>query len=274
MAIPPDNNNNDEGRDNCQARVLMTGELKPGYKRAVSPQQKKSGFCKNWSKKKICCVSCLACVLVVVVVIVSLAATMFTMPEQPKDVESWENRFKTIKASKNFKIDGTYDLKSYDEGYKEFLTSMGIPWFVIPLILKSSEALEMEILEDGETMRTKSITAFKTSEHTYKFNETWSMEYGKGMGIMWNFCTREAVNVILCKCEEREKGWRISSKLTFTDDAMVNERIFHNDNIVAKKYYLKRDPDTYVETTTAEEVDFWSEEDEDGSDEWGNFFDD
>jgi len=126
MAIPPDNNNNDEGRDNCQARVLMTGELKPGYKRAVSPQQKKSGFCKNWSKKKICCVSCLACVLVVVVgnemkniytfwstedciilpilVIVSLAATMFTMPEQPKDVESWENRFKTIKASKNFKI--------------------------------------------------------------------------------------------------------------------------------------------------------------------------
>ena len=43
---------------------------------------------------------------------------------------------------------------------------------------------------------------------------------------------------------------------------------------VAKKYYEKRDPDTYVETTTAEEVDFWSEEKEDGSDEWSNFFDD
>jgi len=67
---------------------------------------------------------------------------------------------------------------------------------------------------------------------------------------------------------------RISSKLTFTDSAMVNERTFHNKNIVAKKYYEKRDPDTYVETTTAEEVDFWSEEKEDGSDEWSNFFDD
>lgn len=139
-----------------------------------------------------------------------------------------------------------------------------------------------------------SISAFKTQEMFYKFNETWSMEYGKGMGVMWNFCTREAVNVILCRCEEREKDWRISSKLTFTDSAMVNERTFHNKNIgislsikstrkgihfaklfsVAKKYYEKRDPDTYVETTTAEEVDFWSEEKEDGSDEWSNFFDD
>jgi len=273
MAIPPDNNNNHEVQDN-QARVLMTGELKPGYKRTVNHQQTKSGFCQHWSKKKICCVSCLACVLVVVVVIVSLAATMFTMPEQPKDVESWEKRFQSIKASKHFKLDGTYDLKSYDEGYKDFLTSMGIPWFVIPLILKGSETIEMEIFEDGVTVRTKTITAFKTQEMFYKFNETWSMEYGKGMGVMWNFCTREAVNVILCRCEEREKDWRISSKLTFTDSAMVNERTFHNKNIVAKKYYEKRDPDTYVETTTAEEVDFWSEEKEDGSDEWSNFFDD
>ena len=76
-----------------------------------------------------------------------------------------------------------------------------------------------------------SISAFKTQEMFYKFNETWSMEYGKGMGVMWNFCTREAVNVILCRCEEREKDWRISSKLTFTDSAMVNERTFHNKNI-------------------------------------------
>ena len=102
---------------------------------------------------------------------------MFTMPEQPKDVESWEKRFQSIKASKHFKLvresdryiltihyiqqDGTYDLKSYDEGYKDFLTSMGIPWFVIPLILKGSETIEMEIFEDGVTVRTKTITGLQ-----------------------------------------------------------------------------------------------------------------
>ena len=40
---------------------------------------------------------------------------------------------------------------------------------------------------------------FKTSEHLYKFGEWWEMEYGRGMGIMHIYCSREATNIILCR---------------------------------------------------------------------------
>ena len=99
---------------------------------------------------------------------------------------------------------------------------MGVPWFAIPLILSGSETLEMELLDGGDGARTKTITGncvnlksdilkitftpehpvfvdFVTSEHTYKFNTWWNMTYGRGMGTMWNFCTKEDFNVILCK---------------------------------------------------------------------------
>ena len=45
----------------------------------------------------------------------------------------------------------------------------------------------------------KSSSDFKTSEHLYKFGEWWEMEYGRGMGIMHIYCSREATNIILCR---------------------------------------------------------------------------
>ena len=32
--------------------------------------------------------------------------------------------------------DGTYTLVSYDDNYETYLKSMGIPWLVVPLILR------------------------------------------------------------------------------------------------------------------------------------------
>ena len=73
---------------------------------------------------------------------------------------------------------------------------MGVPWFVIPLILSGNEALEFEALTDGA--RTKTITDYVTNEHVYKWDQLWSMEYGRGMGTMWNLCSRNN-NVVQCK---------------------------------------------------------------------------
>ena len=36
-------------------------------------------------------------------------------------------------------------------------------------------------------------------EHVYKWDKWWSMEYGRGMGTMWNFCSRKTANVVECK---------------------------------------------------------------------------
>ena len=45
----------------------------------------------------------------------------------------------------------------------------------------------------------QSSSDFKTSEHSYKFGEWWEMEYGRGMGTMHIYCSREATNIILCR---------------------------------------------------------------------------
>ena len=35
----------------------------------------------------------------------------------------------------------------------------------------------------------------------------------------------------LKRSEERQKGWTLSSKMTFKHDGLVNERVFNNKNI-------------------------------------------
>ena len=127
-----------------------------------------------------------------------------------------------------------YDLKSVSDDYEEFLTAIGIPSFAVFFILRGSETLEMEILEDG-SVQSKTITGhhlfrsdllpsflwhmilphnlgyivkvvfcldFQTQEHRYEFDKEWTMEYGKGMGVMHVICTREELHILVCRCEK------------------------------------------------------------------------
>ena len=50
--------------------------------------------------------------------------------------------------------DGNYELVSFSESYQDFLTAMGVPWFVLPIILQANEKLEFEVLEDGARTKT------------------------------------------------------------------------------------------------------------------------
>jgi len=100
----------------------------------------------------------------------------------------------------------------------------------------------------------------------------WNMTYGRNMGIMWNNCTRETQNTILCQSEEREKGWLLTSKMIFSELGMVNERYFVQENISAKKYYHKvgsQGSDPSWTTEKIEEVDIFGENDED--DDWDDW---
>ena len=43
-----------------------------------------------------------------------------------------------------------YELVSYDENYEKYLKALGIPFFVVPLIVGASETLEFEASDDPE----------------------------------------------------------------------------------------------------------------------------
>ena len=52
---------------------------------------------------------------------------------------------------------GVYDLVSFSDSYEDFLTTMGIPSWVVFIIVRASETLEMEMVDDN-SVRSRVIT--------------------------------------------------------------------------------------------------------------------
>ena len=50
--------------------------------------------------------------------------------------------------------DGVYKLVSFSDSYSNYLSAMGVPWYVLPLVLSSSETIDIEVTEDGAKMAT------------------------------------------------------------------------------------------------------------------------
>ena len=46
-------------------------------------------------------------------------------------------------------------LMAYDDNYEPYLKSLGIPSFVVPLILRASETINVTVTETGATMTTE-----------------------------------------------------------------------------------------------------------------------
>lgn len=250
------------GKD-CPQTGFITG-------RSVEKAEYEAGSCccARWSKKKICGVTYLGCVVVTLIVIGSLVGSFLLKPTLEGNAEEWEGKlFQGRNLNSNINIDGSYTLKAFDENYEPYLRSLGIPGFVVPIILRASERITVIATDKGATMITE--TGWKTQEFSYEWNRVWNMTYGRNDGIMWNNCTRESPNVIFCSSEERDKQWFLTSRMTFSDLGMVNERHFLNENISAKKFYEKEAEDAINDEV--EEVDLFDDEDDEefGSDgEW------
>jgi hypothetical protein len=43
----------------------------------------------------------------------------------------------------------SFELVSYDESYGDYLRSMGIPFFIVPLIMGSAEVMTVKVTDDG-----------------------------------------------------------------------------------------------------------------------------
>jgi len=226
--------------------------------------------CGNCSKKKICCFSCLGCILAVLLVIGGAALYIFTRPNPFQDSAKWDAMLSSGEGLGNTSLDGIYTLVSYDDNYETYLKSMGIPWLVVPLILRGSESLEIKVTGDGAEIVT--VTDWVTRDMQFEFNQVFNMTYGRGMGTMYNICQRPRHNVVFCKSEEREKNWTLSSHMEFSEKGMVNERIFHNKNIGAKKFYQKEgsELEESFPVVAEKEVDIFADDDsdEEWSDDW------
>jgi len=262
---------------------------------AIDPQEEKTGFLsppnarkpppartrRKWTKKKICLLSCLCCALIVLSVIGGGLIYVFALgSEYSGNSAHWDTILNaSFYDTQEVRLSGVYELVSFDDQYDDYLKAMGIPFYIVPLIVKGSESITVELNDtdvDKASIKLTTITDWMTRESLFKLNEEFSMKYGKGNmgGFMHNTCQRPRPNIIHCKSEEREKKWNFESELIFSPAGMVNKRTFVNKEIVTHKFYhregypldakiIRKRDDKDVSQEDEVDTSFLFEEDED-----------
>ena len=118
---------------------------------------------KKKGKKGCCCECCTwkkACfifwIIIVILVLVFIglyfgAKSKLTGEATSEDSEEWEQSLSSNEDTQlgpTALINGQYKLVSYDENYETYLKAVGIPFFLVPLILSSSETLYITASDD------------------------------------------------------------------------------------------------------------------------------
>lgn len=225
------------------------------------------------SRKKILCFCCIGCTISVITVVAVCLAFILTRHQLSQDSQKWNHILEEESDSKNFSLNDTFILVSFDETYSDYLSAIGVPWFVRPLVLSGSESVTIGQTDRGaEVITSTDLVKMKfDQEMKFDWNTKFIMDYGTSpfSGQMHVICEKPSYHIILCSHEDREKGWNMTSRWIFSEIGMVNERLVTTQNIGTKKYYRRKDiqviEEVFDNIETTDEVsdsDDWDDDDD------------
>eukprot|EP00095_Tigriopus_kingsejongensis_P006335 maker-scaffold804_size94796-snap-gene-0.15 protein:Tk06335 transcript:maker-scaffold804_size94796-snap-gene-0.15-mRNA-1 annotation:"elements of external origin" len=136
-------------------------------------------------------------------------------------------------------LSGAYELVSFDPGYEDFLKSMGIPFFVLPIILNADETITIEATSEPPHWNITRDMAFTKKANNFTLDAEFELSWGRDQGTMHSTCSLEAPNVLACFSEERKRGWTFEDKMIFSHVGMINDKFFVTEGLRAKKFYQK-----------------------------------
>jgi len=137
-------------------------------------------------------------------------------------------------------ITGEYVLVSYDENYPELLKAYGIPSFIVPFILESSETINLS--RNGDRFKMVTITeGYPKKEVNFPIGQLFEKEWGqKAKGIMHSNCTLPEPKRLFCFLEERKKGWMLTEEYTFSKGGFINDCHFLTRKVKTKRFYQRK----------------------------------
>jgi len=240
--------------------------------------------CCKCSKIKCCGICCGTFILVILLVIASYFIFLKITSDSIDigDPDEWEAKLKNTKNTniKQIQISGLYQMESYDENFEKYLSAMGVPWYIMPLILASKETIRVEHSDEGSEIpwNFTTTTAMNEKRMEWRLNEQTTEPYGRGpmSGEFQKFCTRPVYNIVNCTILEKERNWFLSLEMEWTKGGMISTREFINEHIVTKRFYTRVDEneDNMVDEEDADDgndaEEDWSDAEEDGFDD---FFD-
>merc|ERR550519_1297820 len=125
---------------NMREEVVFIGR---NYKRKQTKYEDET-FC---SKKKMLCCCCLVCLVAVIAVVGICLVFILSRNQLSVDSRKWTHILEDQSESRDFSLNDTFILVSYDETYSDYLSAIGVPWFVRPLVLSGSESVTMGLTE-------------------------------------------------------------------------------------------------------------------------------
>jgi len=240
-----------------EARFKDTERLTTGKYPVITKSSK--GSAKDGSKNGCpkCC-TCKCCAITsgvifgVIVLILIIGGVMWKQRQDAAQEKvsqykagskEWKSKLENGPHNSSSGISGTYELKGYDENYEEYMKAYGIPSFILALIVGKPETLIVTKPDENESFYTmKKITydGASVDEHKFELNVQHETPYNKGKGSMQTICTAPEKNILECKKNETEKGWKITDRFEFGPLGIINTKTFHTKNIVTKKYYERQ----------------------------------
>ncbi|XP_040570430.1 uncharacterized protein [Lepeophtheirus salmonis] len=160
--------------------------------------------------------------------------------EEGKD---WEAKLLMDGQSSNFS--GMYELVRHDENYEKYLIALGIPYFVVKLILVSPEIIIFDVPLDMKNEQWTIITKAGTDQvDHFKIDEPFIVSMRKGKTILNTIASMSSNNTLVMDSISEKSGNKLVSSFTFTTNGLINTRIFEAQNITTIKYYKKIEEET------------------------------
>merc|ERR1712018_359073 len=218
--------------------------------KGTAKDRSKNGYPKCCTCK--CCAITCGVIFGVIVLILIIGGIMWKQRQDKAQAEisqfeagskEWKRKLEKGMHNISSGISGTYELKGYDENYEEYMKAYGIPSIIVALIVGKPESLIVTKPKENESFYTmKKITdgGASVDHHKFKLNVKHDTPYNKGKGSMQTICTTPEKNILECKKNETEKGWKITDRFEFEPLGIINTKTFHTKNIVTKKYYERQ----------------------------------
>merc|ERR1719317_1362314 len=129
-------------------------------------------------KKKMLCCCCSVCLVAVLTVVGICLVFILSRNKLSDDSPKWNRILEDHSQSRDFSLNDTFILVSYDETYSDYLSAIGVPWFVRPLVLSGSECVTMEQTDrGGEIITSTDLVQMKfDQEMKFEWNTKFSME--------------------------------------------------------------------------------------------------
>lgn len=266
---------------NSNNESVENGEELQTFIKDPSKIDKKLDSSESKCTLKCACIAFGICVLIVAMIIGAGAIWYFSKINasgiSSENSDEWKKKLTSSEKLENVNganspFAGKFKLVSYDDNYGDYLRGLGIPGFIVPIILGASETLVVETPKPeyyhNQAWKITGITDAGEKILEFMLNEQFKYEPKKGYGYEYNVPSMPREGVIFMNKYFPKKNRNSTEEMEFSASGIINTlRILYPVQIETRKYYERIIPGINDQPAVTEPSPFSDDEDDWGDDD-------